>query len=47
MWSITAALRAGNVAPPSVFLADVDKSQWCAPSADGTPCYASRIVGDR
>ncbi len=45
MWPITAALRAGNVAPPSVFLADVDKSQWCAPSADGTPCYASRIIG--
>ena len=45
MWSITAALRAGNVAPAGVFLADVDKSQWCAPSADGTPCYASKIVG--
>ena len=45
MWPITAALRAGNVAPPGVFLADVDKSQWCAPSADGTPCYASRIIG--
>jgi hypothetical protein len=45
MWSITEALRAGNVAPPGVFLADVDKSQWCAPSADGTPCYANKIVG--
>ncbi len=45
MWSITAALRAGNVAPPGVFLADVDQSQWCAPSADGTPCYANKIVG--
>ena len=45
MWPITAALRAGNVAPPGVFLADVDKSQWCAPSADGTPCYANKIIG--
>jgi hypothetical protein len=45
MWSITAALRAGNVAPAGVFLADVDKSQWCAPSADGTPCYADKIIG--
>jgi hypothetical protein len=45
MWSITAALRAGNVAPAGVFLADVDQSQWCAPSADGTPCYADKIIG--
>ena len=45
MWSITAALRAGNVAPAGVFLADVDKSQWCAPSANGTPCYADKIIG--
>ena len=28
-----------------MFLADVDRSQWCAPSADGTPCYANRIIG--
>jgi hypothetical protein len=45
MWSVTAALRAGNVAPPAAFLAAVDQSQWCAPSADGTPCYASAILG--
>src|ERR1700730_2299800 len=43
MWSIPAALRAGKVAPPGGFLAEVDKSQWCAPSADGTPCYADKI----
>ncbi|HEY6472920.1 MAG TPA: hypothetical protein VIY26_08520 [Acidimicrobiales bacterium] len=45
MTSILAALRAGNVAPPQAFLAVVDQSQWCAPSADGTPCYASMILG--
>jgi hypothetical protein len=45
MWSIDAALRAGNVAPPAAFLAAVDQSQWCAPSADGTPCYESSILG--
>ncbi|MBV8462927.1 MAG: hypothetical protein JO368_06515 [Acidimicrobiales bacterium] len=45
MAPIVAALLAGNVAPAGVFLADVDKSQWCAPSADGTPCYANKIVG--
>jgi hypothetical protein len=39
MWTITAALRAGDVSPPGAFLATVDQSQWCAPSADGTPCY--------
>jgi len=44
MSSIVAALRAGNVAPGGVFLADVDQSQWCAPSADGTPCYADKIL---
>ena len=44
MSSIIAALRAGNVAPAGVFLADVDQSQWCAPSADGTPCYANKIL---
>jgi hypothetical protein len=44
MWSITAALRAGDVAPPQAFLATVDQSQWCAPS-NGTPCYESAILG--
>ena len=45
MAPITAALRAGTVAPPGAFLATVDQSQWCAPSADGTPCYANQILG--
>jgi hypothetical protein len=45
MSSITAALRTGNVSPPPAFLAAVDQSQWCAPSADGTPCYADAIMG--
>ncbi len=45
MAPILAALRAGNVAPPQAFLAVVDQSQWCAPSADGTPCYSSMILG--
>ncbi len=45
MWEITAALRAGDVSPPGAFLATVDQSQWCAPAADGTPCYTSQIVG--
>ena len=45
MWSITAALVAGTVAPPGAFLATVDQSKWCAPSADGTPCYAGQILG--
>lgn len=44
MWSITAALRAGNVSPPGTFLAAVDASQWCAPS-NGVPCYANAILG--
>jgi hypothetical protein len=44
MAPIVIALKAGSVSPPSVFLADVDKSQWCAPS-DGMPCYASEILG--
>ncbi len=45
MWSITAALRAGGVAPPGAFLAVVDQSAWCAPSADGVPCYVNSILG--
>jgi hypothetical protein len=47
MAPITAALRAGTVAPPGAFLATVDQSQWCAPSADGTPCYANQIIGTK
>ncbi len=45
MWPITAALRAGNVVPAGAFLAVVDQSAWCAPSSDGTPCYASKVLG--
>ena len=45
MWSITAALRSGNVSPPGAFLAAVDQSQWCAPDANGTPCYENAILG--
>ncbi len=45
MSTIAAGLRAGNVTPSSAFLAVVDQSQWCAPSADGTPCYANQILG--
>jgi hypothetical protein len=45
MASIAAGLRAGNVSPPPAFLAVVDTSQWCAPSADGTPCYSDMIGG--
>jgi hypothetical protein len=44
MTSIVAALKAGDVSPPGVFLLDVDASQWCAPSANGIPCYASEIL---
>jgi hypothetical protein len=43
MWSITAALRTGSVAPPAAFLASVDQSQWCAPSSDGQLCYENLI----
>jgi hypothetical protein len=43
MTPVAAALLAGNVSPPPAFLAIVDQSQWCAPSADGTPCYADMI----
>jgi hypothetical protein len=43
MWVITAALRAGTVAPPAAFLAVVDQSAWCAPSPDGTPCYVNAM----
>jgi hypothetical protein len=45
MAAIAAGLRAGNVSPPAAFLAVVDQSQWCAPSADGTPCYSDTILG--
>jgi hypothetical protein len=43
MWVITAALRAGNVTPAAAFLAVVDQSSWCAPSADGLPCYVNAM----
>lgn len=45
MTPVAAALLAGNVSPPPAFLAVVDQSQWCAPSPDGTPCYADMIGG--
>ncbi len=45
MTSIAAGLKAGNVSPPAAFLAVVDQSQWCAPSANGTPCYSDTILG--
>ena len=45
MTTVAAGLRAGSVSPPPAFLAVVDQSQWCAPSADGTPCYSDMILG--
>jgi hypothetical protein len=45
MMVVTLALRSGTVAPPTAFLAVVDQSAWCAPTADGLPCYASTILG--
>ncbi len=45
MWPITAALRSGNVAPAAAFLAVVDQSSWCAPSANGVPCYVNSVLG--
>jgi len=44
MAPIVTALKAGDVAAPGLFLSDVDRSPWCAPSADGIPCYASEIL---
>jgi len=44
MTPIVTALKGGAVFPPGLFLSDVDQSQWCAPSADGIPCYASEIM---
>ena len=41
---VMTSLKAGDIAPPGVFLAEVDRSAWCAPSADGVPCYASEIL---
>jgi hypothetical protein len=43
MWVIDAALRAGNVSPPTAFLAVVDQSSWCAPSPGGVPCYVDAM----
>ena len=45
MTPVAAGLLAGNVSPPPAFLAVVDQSPWCAPSPDGTPCYADMIGG--
>ena len=45
MWPITAALRSGDVAPAAAFLAVVDQSSWCAPSANGVPCYVNSVLG--
>ena len=45
MAPIVDALIAGAVSPPGIFLSDVDQSPWCAPSADGIPCYATEILG--
>ncbi|HLI73624.1 MAG TPA: hypothetical protein VKU86_07060 [Acidimicrobiales bacterium] len=44
MSPVMVALKAGDISPPGLFLAEVDKSAWCAPSADGVPCYASKIL---
>jgi hypothetical protein len=44
MAPIVTALKAGNIAVPGIFLYDVDQSPWCAPSADGIPCYASEVL---
>ncbi len=44
MEPIVTALKSGGVSVPGVFLFDVDQSPWCAPSADGIPCYASQIL---
>ncbi|HUI02353.1 MAG TPA: hypothetical protein VLZ77_02345 [Acidimicrobiales bacterium] len=44
MAPIVAALAAGDVSPPGLFLAAVDQSPWCAPSSDGVPCYAGDIL---
>jgi len=45
MAPIVAALRAGTVSPPGIFLSDVDQSPWCAPTTQGIPCYATEILG--
>lgn len=45
MTPVAAGLLAGDVSPPPAFLAIVDQSPWCAPSPDGTPCYADMIGG--
>jgi hypothetical protein len=44
MAPIVTALVAGNVSVPGIFLFDVDQSPWCAPSADGIPCYATEVL---
>lgn len=47
MAPIVTALQAGDIAPAGDFLSDVDASQWCAPSSDGTPCYAAAIEASK
>lgn len=47
MTPILTALQGGDVSPAGIFLSDVDASQWCAPSSDGTPCYAAEIVASK
>jgi len=44
MAPIVTALKAGDVSVPGIFLSDVDQTPWCAPSADGIPCYAGEIL---
>jgi len=44
MAPIVTALMAGDVSVPGIFLFDVDQSPWCAPSADGIPCYATEVL---
>ncbi len=44
MAPIVTALQAGGNSVPGVFLIAVDQTPWCAPSADGIPCYASQIL---
>jgi len=44
MAPIVTALQAGDISSPGVFLSVVDHTPWCAPSADGIPCYASEIL---
>jgi hypothetical protein len=44
MAPIVRALQVGTLSPPGVFLGAVDETPWCAPSADGVPCYANQVL---